>query len=277
MKNLDYIRKYELFVAEEIGSRPIDRDENQRHFLQDFYFDYQANLEVVRETKGEINIKTFDQIYAQMNQKLNSLGKKTPWDLPRKFYDSLENMYNSFIKEYCPVFYEKIQEISGWEYREREHYHDGGFVDFFHSYNFSTWRVHDVDFGKYPKIVKVAYDIYAEKKRLYELREKQMEQERERRHQERMRTDPKYRAQHMFNGYSSFFFGYSDFFNLLMQGMSKPIDSFTTLGLSDSASVEDVKSAYRKLSMQFHPDKGGNAEKFIEITEARDKCLAYLK
>ena len=276
MKNLDYIRKYELFVAEPIGSRPIDQADNQRHFLQDLYIDYKANLEVVVETKGEINIKTFDQIYAQMKQKLNSLSRKTPWDLPHMISDSLDNMYNSFIKEYCPVFYNKIEEISGWEYSEQEHYHDGGFVEFFHSYNFSTWR-RDYDFSKYPKIVKIAFDIYMQKKRQHEQREKEEEKRRERIHQERMRTDPQYRANQTFRGYSNFFFGYSHLFDLLFQGMSKPTDSFTTLGLSNDATVDEVKSAYRKLSLQHHPDKGGSSEKFIEITEARDKCLAYLK
>lgn len=284
MKNLEYIRKYELFVSAEIGSRPIDKPENQRKFLQDLYFDYQANLNALQETKGQISIKAFDQVYAQMLQKLNSLGKKTPWDLPQDFYSQLENFYNSFIKRYCPEFYAKIEEISSWEYKEHEQFHDSGFIEFFHGYGLSVWgyrREHD--FSKYPKIVKIAYDIYVEKKRQFEQREKQREAEQQRIHRERMQNDPQYRAKHLFNGYGSFFGGFYEnifnnmLFDMLMQGMARPTDAFCTLGLDDQATVEQVKTAFRQLSMIHHPDKGGSQEKFIEITEARDKCLAYLK
>lgn len=55
-----------------------------------------------------------------------------------------------------------------------------------------------------------------------------------------------------------------------------PESSFVALGLSSEASPEDVKSNYRSLSMQHHPDKGGKQDKFIEITEAKNACLAYL-
>lgn len=56
----------------------------------------------------------------------------------------------------------------------------------------------------------------------------------------------------------------------------KPVTSFQLLGLETEATMDDVKGAYRKLSMIHHPDKGGNRDKFIEITEAKNKCLAFL-
>lgn len=77
-----------------------------------------------------------------------------------------------------------------------------------------------------------------------------------------------------FGGFDSGFFW--DFLLASMMQNRKPIESFKTLGLEENATSEDVKTAFRQLSMQHHPDKGGNSDKFIEITEAKNKCLAYL-
>lgn len=46
------------------------------------------------------------------------------------------------------------------------------------------------------------------------------------------------------------------------------MDYYNTLGVSKSASKQDVKKAYRKLAGKHHPDKGGDAEQFKKITEA---------
>lgn len=51
--------------------------------------------------------------------------------------------------------------------------------------------------------------------------------------------------------------------------MSK--DYYKILGLEKTASSEDIKRAYRKLAMQYHPDRGGGKEaeeKFKEVNEA---------
>lgn len=46
-------------------------------------------------------------------------------------------------------------------------------------------------------------------------------------------------------------------------------DYYKILGISKSASDDEIKRAYRKLAQECHPDKpGGNAEKFKEINEA---------
>lgn len=58
--------------------------------------------------------------------------------------------------------------------------------------------------------------------------------------------------------------------------IQKPLSSFVLLELQPECTVEDVNKAYRKMSMLHHPDKGGNQEKFIAITDAKNKCIAYL-
>jgi DnaJ-class molecular chaperone len=53
--------------------------------------------------------------------------------------------------------------------------------------------------------------------------------------------------------------------------MSTKRDYYEILGLTKSASAEEIKAAYRKLALQFHPDRNKDAgaeEKFKEINEA---------
>ena len=45
-------------------------------------------------------------------------------------------------------------------------------------------------------------------------------------------------------------------------------DYYQTLGVSETASPEEIKKAYRKLANQHHPDKGGDQAKFKDISVA---------
>ena len=46
------------------------------------------------------------------------------------------------------------------------------------------------------------------------------------------------------------------------------MEYYNALGVSKNATQDDIKKAYRKLAMKHHPDKGGDAGKFKEISEA---------
>ncbi len=45
---------------------------------------------------------------------------------------------------------------------------------------------------------------------------------------------------------------------------------YDTLGVKETASDSEIKSAFRKLAGQHHPDKGGNEAQFKEVNEAYD-------
>src|SRR3954469_4353055 len=51
-------------------------------------------------------------------------------------------------------------------------------------------------------------------------------------------------------------------------------DPYSVLGVERTAADDDIKKAYRKLAMQFHPDRNGGSkeaeERFKSMTEAYD-------
>lgn len=55
------------------------------------------------------------------------------------------------------------------------------------------------------------------------------------------------------------------------------LDYYSILGLRTGASKDEIKKAYRRLAMQYHPDKNPSPDarqKFIRITEAYDGLMA---
>jgi DnaJ-class molecular chaperone len=45
-------------------------------------------------------------------------------------------------------------------------------------------------------------------------------------------------------------------------------DYYKLLGVEKSANADEIKRAFRKKAHEFHPDKGGDAEKFKQVNEA---------
>lgn len=58
-----------------------------------------------------------------------------------------------------------------------------------------------------------------------------------------------------------------------------PVESFKLLQIEDitKATEDTINFAFRKMAMVHHPDKGGSQEMFVKITNAKDRCLAYIK
>ena len=51
------------------------------------------------------------------------------------------------------------------------------------------------------------------------------------------------------------------------------LDAYDTLGASPEDPLELVKDVYRRKSMYYHPDKGGDPEKFKRLTAAYDLIM----
>ena len=45
-------------------------------------------------------------------------------------------------------------------------------------------------------------------------------------------------------------------------------DYYNVLGISKGASVDEIKSAYKKLALKNHPDRGGDKDVFQKIQQA---------
>lgn len=59
------------------------------------------------------------------------------------------------------------------------------------------------------------------------------------------------------------------------------MDYYSILGVNRNATPQEIKKAYKKLAMQHHPDRGGDSQKFQQVTQAyeilsnSDKRNAY--
>lgn len=74
---------------------------------------------------------------------------------------------------------------------------------------------------------------------------------------------------------------FDDFYEQLLRGLlgdrqrRAPVESFVALGIPETSTLEEIKKAYRGLALRYHPDQGGDANKFRQIVEAKNRCVAY--
>ena len=59
--------------------------------------------------------------------------------------------------------------------------------------------------------------------------------------------------------------------------MSESIDYYSELGVEKTASLTEIKKAYRNLALQHHPAKGGDAEKFKKLCQSYEVLSDYDK
>ena len=53
----------------------------------------------------------------------------------------------------------------------------------------------------------------------------------------------------------------------------KPIDPYALLGVTATASLDDVKAAFRRMALAHHPDRGGTSDAFIRVKRAYDAIV----
>jgi DnaJ domain len=56
---------------------------------------------------------------------------------------------------------------------------------------------------------------------------------------------------------------------------SSPLTAFTTLGLSSNATIDEIKTAYRRRATQLHPDRGGDHSAMVRLNAAYEEATEY--
>jgi hypothetical protein len=54
---------------------------------------------------------------------------------------------------------------------------------------------------------------------------------------------------------------------------ARPVDPYALLGTVASASLDEVKTAFRKRALEHHPDHGGSTDAFVALKRAYDTIL----
>lgn len=258
MKTLEYVRKYNLMQNAQF---------DHSSFIFDLAVDFEALLQYQKEKASEFTLAIFEQTVKQIRQKWDSISNKTAGELPESLWGYF---YATVVvkqrEAYLPSIIEEEFRIKKMSVNELIEYINA--FNVIHLFNFGTFaRKEDENklLNQNNHFLSFAYNIY--KKKLHIKNEQDKEAERK-------------RFQKDFEDYHKRRQAEYDWFNYIFGGMkmnlSVPTESFKVLELDTNATMEDVKKAYRKLSMIHHPDKNGSQEKFVAICDAKTRCEAYL-
>jgi hypothetical protein len=295
MKPNDYIKKYRLDDPETKGF-------SYAEFVFDMSNDFISLLTYQKLKSGDITYELFFELQKQIIGKWNSILNKTVGDkIPDFLWRQVETFITSTRNDVFPKTAKPIQRLyamSGDELVDlvlsnvseqllkkcNLHYFPHGFG------RLSSFD--NVDVKKYQELLqytvhptlRTAIDLIIAKKSKYDYNRLLREREE---HEKRMRQAEEWNRTHgssntRSENFWSRIFGDSDFFGSFgdigkIVNASSAAQSFELLGIDiQGATLEMVKTSYRKLSLQHHPDKGGNSEKFIAITEAKNRCVNYL-
>lgn len=256
MKNTEYIKKFKL---SESNPRFIDNVNNLKALVADFYLDFRSQLEVVTN----MTTVRFNTIADQFFKKVEALDRKVPFGFPNYVYDQVEKFRDSLMEEFLPEYTQQLNFYSN----EASLDELKAFLEAYdiHIYSFTGYgeiNAKYINSGKYSYLVTLAVKRY---KHLLDIKDRKEEDARWQQWKEQFdRENQKRREQ------------FHKMMNLLFAHTVCPIDSYSALGLTVNATLDDVKSCYRKLSLQNHPDRGGNHDKFIELTEHKNKIVSYI-
>lgn len=105
---------------------------------------------------------------------------------------------------------------------------------------------------------------------------REMKRQREIREERKARYEERRKMEHDFM--EEMYQSYMNYWNNLLAHIvlaSMPMDSFEYLGLTVDATPDDIQKRFRELALKAHPDRGGSQEKFIELTNHRNRCLKW--
>lgn len=99
----------------------------------------------------------------------------------------------------------------------------------------------------------------------------------ERAEEKRRNWEARQKARRVYEQWDDFFREniYERLFMSMLILSATPTESFTFMGLSTNATEEEIKTKFRELAMKYHPDKGGDKDKFTSLLEHKNKCLKW--